>query len=307
MVTEKPSRILLVVLVVVVLAAAGAAAAFVYEVNKPKSATSILTVQVGDNVTVNYIGTFGSGAQQGRVFDTSIYSVATLNLTYPKSLEYESRGAVSAYTPLPVHVGPNAPSGGYTLANQTFSTVVTGFWQGLIGLPGNHSSKIVVPPNLGYGALNTSCVGTSPLSYTFPVLSNVPAASFPSLYPNITATVGTEFTDPTYGWNDSVFSVNSTTVIVQALPSVGWHASPNGIPFTVSALNATTITLTSTLTTANAGQVLGHAASGGLCGGTKFIVSAVDPAAGTFTENFNPEVQGETLIFTVTVVDIYPA
>ena len=36
-------------------------------------------------------------------------------------------------------------------------------------------------------------------------------------------------------------------------------------------------------------------------------MSAVDLADGTFTENFNSEVQGETLDFIVTVVDIFPA
>lgn len=306
MVTEKPSRILLVVLVVVTLAAAGGGAAFVYEHNKTKAATPILVVREGDNVTVNYIGIFGSGAQSGRVFDTSVYSVATNNLSYPKSLEYQSRGAPSAYTPLPVHVGPSAPSGGYTIGNLTFGSVVTGFWQGLLGLPGNRSSTIVVPPNLGYGSLNTSCISTAPLAYTVPVLVPVPAASFASLYPNGTAAVGAEFPDPTYGWNDSVFAVNSSTVTLQSLPSVGFRVSPNGLPFVVSNLNATTISLTSQLTPADAGLVLGHIPTGGLCGATKFIVSSVNLSTGTFTENYNPEVQGETLDFVVTVVDILP-
>jgi FKBP-type peptidyl-prolyl cis-trans isomerase 2 len=303
MVAEKPPRILFAVLVVVVIASAGGAAAFLYEFNKPKAVESILTVQTGDNVTVNYIGTFGSGAQAGRVFDTSIYSVATQNLSYPKSLEYQSRGARSAYTPLPVHVGP---SGSYTIGNLTFGLVVTGFWQGLIGLPGNQSHTIVVSPSFGYGALNSSCLTTDPLVYRLPVFANVPLASFGTAFPNVTANVGAVFPDPTYGWNDSIFAVNSTTVVVQALADLGDTSQPNGLPFLVSALNSTTITLSSELTPANAGLVLGHVAKGGLCGATKFIVSAVNLAAGTYTENFNPEVQGETLDFTVTVVDILP-
>jgi FKBP-type peptidyl-prolyl cis-trans isomerase 2 len=32
----------------------------------------------------------------------------------------------------------------------------------------------------------------------------------------------------------------------------------------------------------------------------------VDPAQGTYTEDFNQEVQGQTLIFVVTVQDIFP-
>jgi FKBP-type peptidyl-prolyl cis-trans isomerase 2 len=307
MATEKSPRILMAVLIVVVFVVAGVGAALVYEHNKSTAATPILTVHLGDNVTVNYIGEFGSGAQVGRVFDTSIYSVATNNQSYPKALEYQSRGPITAYTPLGVHVGAYAPSSGYTLGNFTFNTVVTGFWQGLIGLPGNQSHTVVVPPNLGYGALNASCLASSPLVYTVPVLTYVSVKDFSSLYPGVTASVGVVFPDPTYGWNDSVFAVNSTNVAVQALATLGQSTTPDGLPFVVSSLNATEITLSSQLTPANAGLVLGHVTSGGLCGQTKFIVSAVDLATGTFTENYNSEVVGETLDFTVTVVDIFPA
>jgi FKBP-type peptidyl-prolyl cis-trans isomerase 2 len=307
MATQQPSRILFVVLVVVVLVVAGVAAAFVYEYNKAKSAAPILTVQDGGNVTVNYIGEFGSGAQLGRVFDTSVYSVATNNQSYPKSLEYTPRGPVTAYTPLAVHVGASAPSSGYVIGNLTFNTVVTGFWQGLIGLPGNQSRTLVIPPDLGYGPLNQSCLGTEPLVYTVPVLTFDSLREFATLYPGVNSTVGVVFPDPTYSWNDSVFAVNTTTIAVEALATLGATTHPNGLPFLVSSLNATTVTLSSELTPASAGLVLGHVTSGGLCGKTKFIVSAVDLATGTYTENFNSEVQGETLDFIVTVVDIFPA
>lgn len=306
MATQQPSRILFAVLVIVVFVVAGVGAGLLYEFNKPKSVSPVLSVHEGDNVTVNYIGTFGSGPQQGKVFDTSLYSVATNNLSYPKSLEFSYRGSESVYTPLPVHVGPSAPSGGYTIANLTFSTVVTGFWQGLLGLSGNRSETIVVPPNLGYGPVNSSCLATVPMVFSVPVLTFVPASEFATLYPNVTAIVGAQFSDPTYGWNDTVFAVNASAVTVQALPSVGQTAKPDGLPFVVSALNTTSITLSSLLTPANAGLVLGHATNGGLCSSTAFIVSAVSPGTGTLTENFNPEVQGETLDFTVTVVDILP-
>ena len=307
MAAERPSLILLILLVVLVLIAAGVGAAFVYEYNKPKAAPTLLTVQKGDNVTVNYIGEFGSGPQIGRVFDTSFYSVAQNNVTYPKSLEYAPRSSASAYTPLAVHVGPNAPAGGYPVGNLTFSGVVTGFWQGLVGLTGNHTQTVVVPASLGYGPLNSSCLRPAPLVFTLPVLTYLPLGEFASLYPNVTADVGVEFTDSNYGWTDQVFAVNATSVSVQALPTVGQTSSPDGLPFEVTALNATSVTLSSLLTPANAGLVLGHLRVGSICSESKFIVSAVDPSAGTLTENFNPEVQGETLDFIVAVVNIYPA
>lgn len=307
MVNKEPSRLLFVVLAVVVVVAAGIGAAVLYEFQKPKATASLLVVHVGDNVTVNYIGEFGSGAQKGRVFDTSIYSVSRNNASYPKSLEYTPRATRASYTPLGVHVGPNAPSSGYTIGNLTFGSVVTGFWQGLVGLPANHTQTITVPPNVGYGPLNGSCVRTEQLVVTVPVLSFVPAAQFASLYPNVSAKVGVVFADPTYGWNDTIFALNSTTVTVQALVTVGASSSPQGLPYVVTSINTTSIVLSSQLTPANYGLYLGHAATGGLCGKTQFLVNSVNLAAGTFVENFNPEVQGETLDFIVTVVAIYPA
>jgi len=307
MATEQPSRILFVVLVVVVLIVAGVGALLLYEYNKPKTAAPVLTVKEGDNLTVNYIGEFGSGAQVGRVFDTSFYSVASNNLSYPKSLEYSPRASLAAYIPLAVHVGPNTPQSGYTVGNLTFNGVVTGFWQGLVGLAGNRTATIVVPPDLGYGPVNQSCVRTAPMTFTVPVVWSVPLSEFSALYPNGTATDGAVFADPTYGWNDSVFAVNETTVTLIVSTSVGAQSSPDGLPFVVSALNATAVTLTSTLASSNAGLVLGHVSGSGVCGSKKFIVSAVDLGTGTLTENFNPEVQGETLDFIVTVVDIFPA
>jgi len=305
MASPKPSRVLFVVLIVVVIAAAGAGAAVLYEVTKPKSPGSLLTVNNGDNVTVNYVGEFGSGPQTGRVFDTSIYSVALNNASYPKSLEYSLRSSVSAYVPLAVHVGKYAPASGYTIGNLTFNSVVTGFWQGLVGLPGNQTHTIVVPPGLGYGSLNQSCLRSVPLVSSTPVMTTVALDQFSKLYPNGTAMVGDVFADPTYGWNDSVFAVNATSVTIRALVSMGMKSSPDGLPFAVTAVNATTITLTSQLTPADSGLVLGHASTG-LCDSTKFIVSAVDYTTVTLTENFNAEVQGETLDFIVTVIDIFP-
>ena len=307
MVTKEPSRLLFVVLAVVVVVVAGVGAAVLYEVEKPKGRSSLLTVQEGDNVTVNYVGEFGSGPQTGRVFDTSVFSVARNNASYPKSLEYTPRASQASYTPLAVHVGPNAPASGYTIGNLSFGTVVTGFWQGLIGLSGNLTTKLTILPQYGYGALNTSCLRTAPLVVSVPVLSFVPASQFATLYPNVTAQVGAVFPDPTYGWNDTIFAINTTTVTVQALATVGGTSSPQGLPYLVRSVNTTSITLASELTPANFGSFLGHAAGLGVCGKTQFIINSIELATGSFVENFNPEVQGQTLDFLVTVVDIFPA
>jgi len=309
---EPPSRTALLVFIVLTLIAAGALAGVAYYFSQPGKAPGGLTVQIGGNATVNYIGYFGSGPENGRVFDTSIYSVAVNNASYPKAVSFTYRGSEAAYTPLGVNIGPSTPSGGYTIGNTTFSTVVTGFWEGLIGLRGNVSHSIVIPPDLGYGPQDPSCLRTVPLTYTVPIVATYSQAAFSSAFPGISPLTGVAFKDPNYGWNDSILAANSSFVTVENVPYVGYVASPAGWPVVVTSIASTTngagaITLVNQLSAAQAGHVMGKDFNGtGLCSATSFIVSAVNPTAGTYTQNFNREVTGQVLIFVVTVVDIYP-
>jgi hypothetical protein len=311
MAEPRPSRILPTVFVVLIIIGAGVGIGLVYEQNHPKSAPSVRTVALGDNVTVNYVGMFGSGPQAGRIFDTSIYSVAMSNVTYPKSLEVTFRGNQSDYTPLPVYVGP---TGSYTIGNLTFGTVVTGFWQGLVGLSANHTVSIRVPPSLGYGPVIPSCLVTQPLVFTVPVLVAVTPAGFASVYPGKSSAPGTEFADPSFGWTDVVLSNNSTAIVIENLPNLGYQVPNSSWPILVTGLNASTITLTNELTPANSGLALGTA-TGTVCGSHRFIVQSVNVGDGTFTELYdftasgggqvNAEIQGQTLVFEVTVVQFY--
>ena len=305
MAEPKPSIVLPVILIAVVIVAAGVGVGLLYEKNHPKASAAAWTVSVGSNVTVNYIGSFGSGAQSGRVFDTSIYSVAVNNVSFPKSLEFSYRGSKANYTPLGVSVGPSIPASGYSIDNITFGSVVTGFWQGLIGLEVGQTKSISIPPSLGYGGANSSCFVTQPLTFTTPVLVAVPASSFTSLYPGVNASSGTHFTAPTYGWPAIVLSANSTAVVVENLPRVGWSVPGIEWPQVVTAVNASTITLRNMLTSTDAGTVLGHVSGSGVCGATQFIVSGVNSTAGTYIQDFNREVVGQTLVFSVTIVARY--
>lgn len=291
-----------VLLVVLVIAGSGVGLGYLYEHNNPRAPSALWTVSVGDNVTVNYIGTFGSGPQTGRVFDTSIYSVAINNVSYPKSLEFSYRGNKSAYTPLGVSVGPNIPSSGYTIDGTSFGGVVPGFWQGLLGLPIGKTKTISFPPSLGYGAQNPSCLVTKPLTFTVPVVESMTKSQFIYAYLGVNATAGTEFKDPTYGWLDLVLSVNASAVVVENLPPVGWSVPSGNWPVVVTNISASNITLVNQLTPTQAGLVLGHGSGSGVCGSTKYIVSAVNPSLGTYTQDYNMEVEGQTLTFTVTVV-----
>ena len=305
MAADSPSIGFLTLLVVVIVVGAGVGAGVLYLYNHPKPPGAPATVQIGDNASVNYIGLFGSGPQVGKVFDTSLLSVAKDNATYPKSLEYTPRN-VSGYQPLPVHVGPNTPSGGYVVGNVTYNSVVPGFWKGLIGLAVGQSRRVTVDPSVGYGPLNTSCLRTAPLVQTIATAVVYTPSQFSANYSGVTAAAGTTFRDPTYGWNDTVVSSNSSAVVVERSPYVGETTSPYGWTILVQNVSAGRITLASQLSPSSVGSVLGSIPSVSVCSTTQFLVWNVDPANGTYVQNYNHEVVGETLIFVVTVVAIVP-
>jgi len=310
--TPTPSYLLVIVVAVIIIIAGGGASAYLYLHNRPTSAPSTRVVQLNDNVTVNYIGIFGSGAEQGKVFDTSIYAVAANDAAYPKGLQYHLRGVSANYTTLPVHVGNTTPSSGYSYAGQSFIQVVPGFWQGLLGLQGNTTHLVVVPPSLGYGEQNPACLRQEPLTVEVPIVEQLTGTNFSAQYPGVLATTGATFNDPTYGWPTLILSANQSYVTVENLPQVGWTSSLAGWPTEVTNITGTAngtgqITVRNLLSPTDAG-LLGGKAAHGLCSSSsngQFIISAVSVVDNTYTEDFNQEVTGETLLFIVTVVNIY--
>jgi len=65
----------------------------------PKFGTPPLRSQSGDQVQVDYVGTF---AENGLVFDTSVAAIAKDNASYPKALMFAFHGD---YAPLPRTIG----------------------------------------------------------------------------------------------------------------------------------------------------------------------------------------------------------
>ncbi len=302
----------LAVLLAVVIVSASGAGAYLYYHSKISPGHGLLSVEVGDNVTVIYIGYFGTGPQKGTIFDTSLWSVAN-NSNLKKSLEFTNRGGPSQYTPLPVHVGPSTPSGGYVIGNLTFGGVVTGFWQGLVGMTGNVSKSISIPPNLGYGNGDPACYTNHPLAYTIPTTSRIALSTFQTDYPTIVAATGTQFTDSQYGWNDFIISANASWVVLQYLPALGQLTHPYGFAEQVTNISTAggevgSITLNTLLNPNQAGLVLGKLPSSAtpVCSSSQFIITTSNLGTNTQVWNFNAEVDGQTLAFTVTIVNIYP-
>src|SRR5437867_8247419 len=96
----------------------------------PKLAAPPLRAQGGDQVQVDYVGTF---VENGLVFDTSLQAIARDNASYPKAFMFAWH---ASYAPLSVTIG----SGGDVPAFDT----------GSLGLALAESGTIAVPPARGY-------------------------------------------------------------------------------------------------------------------------------------------------------------
>ncbi len=244
-----------------------------------------LIVEAGDIVTVDYVGMF----QDGKVFDTSIESVAFNDATYPKALSYELR---DTFSPLNFSVG-----GGQ---------MVTGFDSGVIGMYVGETKEILVSPAEGYGLSDPSKVSSRPMLEQVPVYEyGVSLENFTTEY-GVAATVGVTVRDNFWGWNVSIYSIDSVggTVTLKNVPDVGTFVSPyGGWSCKVESIDESAnngggrITLRHMLTAADANAKVGVDAIG-----QEFRVVAVDLEEGTFVADYNREVVGQYLVFRVTVL-----
>jgi FKBP-type peptidyl-prolyl cis-trans isomerase 2 len=250
------------------------------------------TVVTGSVITVNYIGQL----PDGRVFDTSLFSVANDNTTYPKSLFYTYRGNETVYHTLNFTVGAGS--------------VITGFDRGVLGMKVGETKNITVPPSLGY-EVDTTKLKTINLTETMPVQKTMTKAAFKAYYGTDPVRFQT-VKDLQYGWMAYVSAYDDVTVIVQNLVPVGGadykvygSTSDASYGWTVNAtVSGSTITVHQLLTAASALQVKGLMPDFSNNTSTNIFVDSVDEAAGTAVISSNKEAAGRTLTFTVTVVSI---
>ncbi len=285
------TNVLIIVLIVVLLLSASSV---VILLTIGQGTNTVRKVVNGDTIKVNYIGRLTP--PDDRVFDTSIYSVASNNALYPKSLSFSLRQNTS-YTPLQFVVGSGS--------------LIPGFESGVLGMTLNETKTIVVPPSQGYGAMNLSRVFSFSLTETAPVYAVMNQTVFHNTY-NVTPSIHLALTDPTWGWLAQVIDVNpdADLVKVQNMPSVGDRlavfgtpeaANPTGWYADVVSIDSTAnaglgiITIHHELTASDSGKVQGADIRG------NFIIEDVDSSAGTAVKNYNDELVGVTIYFTVTL------
>ncbi len=289
-------NIMLIVLIAILMISASSVVVLMYQGGQSEKSSSIRTARVGDMVKVDYVGRLADG----RVFDTSLWTVASNDALYPKSLSFTLRNQ-SAYEPLEFYVGSGV--------------MIRGFDRGVIGMAVGETKVLTVLPQDGYGLLNQSKLRTLSLVETLPVIENLGVSAFMNKF-GVTPKSGLTVVDPDWGWDVAVLDVdyNADRVVImnspvlgasyavygdpQSATEMGWYATVEQYDSSANG-GAGLISVRHLLSPDDAGYVKGVDSSG-----SQFIVMEVDPVANRLVLNYNSEVTGVTLYFTVTLVSI---
>jgi FKBP-type peptidyl-prolyl cis-trans isomerase 2 len=264
------------------------------------------TVKIGDNISVNYTGSFVNG----KVFDTSIESVAKANNLSPRNI----------YEPLKFKVG------------QKPSAVIEGFDKGVIGMKIGETKTLRIPPEEAY-PINPAMIHASPVimvlpaTQTMPKVFEIPQETFEQYFGmnhsvgdivqipdtnmnvtliNVTSKVslsynlknGSNTWDASIPWNQTVVKMDDKNITLK--PNVTKNDIfdiPNSpLSITIVDINATNITIKYNPIPETTVDIPG-------------MFGQMVPTKISFNETSmimdqNPDVAGKTLIFNVTLVSI---
>lgn len=262
---------------------------------------SLVLIEAGDTVSVDYIGTF----TDGEVFDTSYEQVARDNELYQEGRPYD---------PLGFEVG----------AGQ----MIKGFDDAVVGMAIGEEKTVTLAPEDAYGPSNPEMIIEMPTSIDRIVYLdrefNITLADFTQVFaedPVVDAIVGSE----AFPWNFSVKSVSGDDITLEylidvndtiVLPQTIWDS-------TATAKNETTITL---VQNPEDGSGIETIFGTGIISLTEDKIDiSFDVAVGatvttpygqgtildvtdeSVTLDLNPPMVGKTLVFEITVVNITKA
>ncbi len=290
------TNVVFIIIVGVLLVSASSVVILMYQGGQSAEAPDIETVSWGDTVKVDYIGKL----PDGRVFDTSLWEVASDNALYPKSLEFQLKNQ-SKYKPLEFRVGAH--------------NMIPGFESGVIGMKLNETQVLEVPPEKGYGPLNQSKLVTVPIVQEEPVFETYNFTEFTSTFERAPK-VGLALEHPQWGWDISVISVSNQadSIMVKNFPELDTKYPVYGADLGLEK-TGWYVTVDSYDSSADGGKgiievrhVLKPGDAQHLKGidekGNQFILHEVDPDSNRLVFNYDGELKGKTLYFTVTIVDI---
>jgi len=295
---------LLALIVAGIVVLAGAVVYLAYSSSKKGGAEPYAIVS-GDSVTMNYIGMF----PDGRVFDTSLLSVAQDDANYPKSLTFSLRSNDS-YEPFTMTAGLYGSGG-----------TIKGFALGVLGLHVGDYKIVEILPEDAY-PVDANMLRTVNLTQTVPVKEVYTYSTFKSSFntdPIPLSTLSHFF----WKWKVLVASVEGDIVTVLNQPTAGSTVYPFGDP-TASDPYGWGVYVTSYDPLADSGNGIitvenvisaedVYNVKGTDSGGGTFIVTGYDEANGTFqihvsnsSSGYNGEIAGRTLFFEITIISVEP-
>jgi len=279
-------NVLLIVLIGVLMVSASTVVIVLYQGGQSEESSSDL-VTVGQTIQVDYIGKL----TDGRVFDTSNYSIAINDAAYPKTLSFTLRDQTS-YTQLSFEVG-----GGQLIA---------GFDSAVVGMRIGETKAVTLTSDEAYGPMDLAKLVTFDLTETVPLLETLTSAQFTAEY-GVGPVAGLTVTDPSWDWPVTVLEYNtqSDRVVVKNTPTVDTEYHINGDSTTgwdvlVTDIDSTSdlITLEHQLVDADSDYIMGVDGTG------TFFITQVDVENGTAVKNYNSELLGKSLVFIITIFAI---
>ncbi len=153
---------------------------------------------VGDKVEVDYVGYLGDFV----IFDTSVQDIGR-ETTVRKTPEF---GVGKTYEPLNVYIGPEDDD-----FTDPYTTVVEGFWEGMVGMSEGQSRTVVLPPEKGYGVFENATVN---VTEEVIMVETMTLSDFRGLFSE-DPLEGLTVEHPFWKWNVSVDYVNETEDVVR--------------------------------------------------------------------------------------------
>ena len=237
------------------------------------------TVKTGDRLNVDYVGWL----ENGEVFDTSIWDVASDNLSNPKTVSFNLRPK-DQYKPFELTVGQG---------------VITGWSEGVVGMTLGEVRRLVIAPEKAYGHADKAKIEVRQLVESQPYVVELNDTEFEKNYSTAPA-VGVLATDKKYGWPVRVLSVDGglvTAVVVAEKDEIFQTQWPWKLKILSVDSNANggrgEVRLRHLLTANDANRITG------VEGPAKFFITGVDEAAGTYNFDKNDFLAGKTLVFRI--------
>jgi len=260
------------------------------------------TVKMGDNISVDYIGSL----ENGKVFDTSIEKVANEN-------NLTSHGG--GFKPLKFTVGKGR--------------VIKGFDEGVIGMKVGENNTITIPPEKGYGITKTELIHVFPIVQIIPETTEMPKEMEISLsqFERVVGPghkAGETVGIPNTNINFTILNITTSNVSLSYKLKVGDVIWSKGTPWneTVIKIDNKNITLRANVSKNAIVQLQGAPWNSTVIGLDNVNITLrhnpipetiVPSMFGQTKINFNetsiimdenPELAGKTLVFKVTLVSI---